>query len=215
MAGRRTEDGKYAMPVLMMARTTETNVEYCKMDSLSHAMAVMDYEHSELHGGSAFTCHYSQEVSDTGDQTIVAFKTGSTDKQMHATFAASSSMGATATLIEAPTITDNTGASLTIYNRNRTSTKESEAIDTSANPDVENQAMYFTEATMGNVTSGTVLDTEPLQAGKGNKALGGVSRGEQEWILKKSTLYAFVVESTTDEDNTHRITVDWYEHTPR
>ena len=215
MSDRLTEDGTYATPSILMARTSATEVEFFQMDSLSRALITMSMEHHEVHEGHAFAAHYSQAVSDTNDRSIIAFKTGAITKEVHLIFAASSSAPATAYILEAPTITDDTGAPLTIFNRKRTGGAVSTVIDTSQSPDVVGQAMFFTEITMGSVTAGTTLDTIPLVAGAGPKAIGGVSRGTQEWILKADTLYAFVVNSSDDDDNIHRLQLDWYEHTAR
>lgn len=215
MGDYMTEDGAVAQPVVLMCQNSLTETDYVQIDALANALKVMAYEHAEIHGGRSYNAHYNQTVSDTGDKSIIAFKTGNDTREVHCTFAASASAPAVASILEAPTITDNTGATLAVYNRYRKSTNTSEVIDTSQNPDVAGQAMYFTELTMGNVTGGTTLDTVPLVAGAGPFAIGGVSRGTQEWILKKDTLYAFVVESSDDTDNIHRLQVDWYEHSPR
>ena len=182
-----------------------------KGDSATGASLTIDYAHHEIHEGSAFVCHYVQTVSDTDDKSIIAFKTGST-KYVHCLVSASASTAAVAYIYEAPTITDNTGASLDVFNRRRVGTPEATTIiRTNTNPD-EVGAMYFTEATMGELTGGTELAHIPLIAGAGPKPIGATARATQEWILKPDTLYAFVVNSSTDSDNTHWIEVDWYEH---
>jgi hypothetical protein len=114
--------------------------------------------------------------------------------------------------LEAPTVTDNTGAVLAIYNRDRSSANTSNVWDTSPNPDVQGQATYFTEVTMGNVTGGTEIDYVIIGSGSGPRAIGGSARGAQEWMLLANTLYAFVIESLTDDDNYHVIELNWYEH---
>ena len=154
-------------------------------------------------------------MSDTGDKSIIAFKTDDSAKWVHVVFSAAASSAAHAYILEAPTITDDTGATLAIYNRNCNSGTTSGVWDTSVNPDVQGQAMYFTEATMGNVTVGTELEHIHLQAGAGNKAVGGSGRGAQEWILAPDTMYAFVIESENNDDNIHEVNVDWYEHTDK
>ena len=185
------------------------------LDDLANAIKVINYDHSEVHDGCAFACHYTQTVSDTADKSIIAFKTGNNSRELHLVFSASASAPSLAYILEAPTITDNTGATLIVFNRKRTGGNVSQIIDTSQNPDIAGQAMYFTEITMGNVTGGTTLDTVPLIAGQGPFAICCINRGQQEWILAKNTLYAFVIESSDNTDNIHRMQLDWYEHTPR
>jgi len=215
MGDYQTEDGSVAQPVVLMCQSSLTDTDYMQLDPLSAALLVIQYEHSELHGGRSFACHYSQEVSDTGFKSIIAFKSGNDTRQHHLVFSASASAPAIGYILEAPTITDNTGDTLSVFNRNRTSANLSDIIDTSQNPDVKGQAMYFTAAAASNVTGGTILDTVPLISGQGPFAVGGTNRGQQEWILAEDTLYAFVIESSDATDNIHRIQVDWYEHAPR
>ncbi len=182
-------------------------------DKSSSSAITIDNPHREIHDGNSFVCHYSQTVSDTNDRSIIAFKTPNTTRYVHATIAASSSAASIAYIFEAPTITDNTGASLAVYNRRRVGTpKETTVIRTNTNPD-EVGAMFFTETTMGDVTGGTELAHITLIAGGVPKAIGGTARDTQEWILKPDTLYDFEVKSTDVNDNVHWIEVSWYELT--
>lgn len=193
-----------------------TNYHPAGIDAATRALNTIEYEHHEVHAGSSFTCYYTQTVSDTGDKSIISFLTASGTKYLHITASASATAVANACIIEAPTITDNTGATLTVSNRRRIGTPTaSSVLDTSQNPDLAGSATYFTEATQGNVTSGTILAQIPIgSSGAGPiKAVGGLARSQQEWILKPATLYAFVVESLSDADNIHWIELDWYEHT--
>ena len=183
------------------------------IDSQTRVLAAIEYEHYNIHEGRSFSCWYLQDVSDTGDKTIITFRTSDTDKWIHLTATASATVMAHFRMYEAPVVTDNTGAPLAVYNRDRNSATTSTIIDTSQAPDVANQATYFTEATMGDVVGGTELAHEHLGTGEGKKTLGGNTRGEQEWKLKQNTLYAFLLESVNDDDNTHIIILNWYEHT--
>ena len=180
-------------------------------DSVTGAAIIVPYEHHEIHDGTFFHCWYEQTVSDTGDQTIIAFKTPVSPTRLHMLFDFTAPGAAHGSLLEAPTITDNTGAPLTVFNRERESLNVSKVWDTSQNPDVQGQAMYFTEVTQGNVTGGTELWHANMQAGTGNKPVGGEDRGTDEWPLKMNTLYAFVIESLTDDDNKCLIRCNWYE----
>lgn len=181
-----------------------------KNDLTTGAQINILYEHAKIHLGDSFTCHYEQTVSDTNDRTIIAFKTGGT-KLLHVTATVFSTTVADAYFWEAPTITDDNGATLTVYNRRRDSSTTTTVIDTSTSPDTAGQAMFFTEVTMGSVTGGTELFHAPLIADAVPKPLGGDTRDEQEWLLKPNTLYAWDIKSSSDADNTCRITLDWYE----
>lgn len=183
------------------------------IDEDTGSITTITQEHSELHCGDSFSSWYLQDVSDIGDKSIIAFKTSNTIKWIHVTVTSAATVMAHSRILEAPAITDNTGATLAIYNRDRNSATTSTVIDTSPAVDVAGQAMYFTELTTGNVTGGTEIAHEHLGTGEGKKTLGGATRGTQEWILKQNTFYAFVIESITADDNTHVIGLSWYEHT--
>ena len=195
---------------------TGVSMQYPRLDSSTFALSAIEYEHHEIHGKRSFACHYTQEVSDTGDKSIIAFKTPDTDRGIHIVMSIAAQDAALAYILEAPTITDNAGATLTVFNRYRDGTLvESGVIDRSQNPDAANAATFFTEATMGAVTSGTKLEEVQMIVGQGPRTLGGSARGSQEWVLKRNTLYAFVIESLNANDNLHNIRLDWYEHTPK
>ena len=201
---------------VLYGRIDAETIKPLRIDGSTHAIKTIEYEHAEIHSGNSFSCWYLQDVSDIGDKTIIAFKTPNTTRYIHIIFGALATIAAHARILEAPTITDNTGASLTVYNRRRVGTPlATTVIDTSQNPDVAGQAMYFTEVTMGEVSGGTELAHQHLEVGEGKKAIGGDQRGSNEWILKPNTLYAFEIESITDDDNTHIVVLDWYEHTDK
>ncbi len=183
------------------------------IDPATRNLVILDQDHFQIHEGNSFSTWYEQEVSDTGDETIIAFKTPDTTKWVQIIMTVSTSSSADAHIVEAPAIVDNTGAPLSVFNRNRNSATTSTIIDTSQNPDVTGQAMFFTEVTQGNVTGGTNLAHVHLQGGAGPKAVGGDSRGTEEWVLKQNTLYAFVIESLDMNDNVHLLELDWYEFT--
>lgn len=186
-------------------------------DDSTWALTTIEYEHHEIHSGSSFTCNYSQTVTDLNDRSIIAFKTPNTTKYLHITVAASATAVSTASIIEAPTITADEGTTLVIFNRRRVGEPTTSTVwNTSTNPDEQNSAMYFSIADMGEVTSGTVVAKIPLGASTSPvKSIGGLSRAQQEWVLKPNTLYAFEVKSLDASDNTHWIELDWYEHTDK
>lgn len=208
-----TTDGSVCQ--MLMCKRSDNDAAYISIDDCTNSLQIIEYEHHEIHSGSSYTCSITQAVSDTNDRTIIAFRTPDSLKYLHLTASASATAAAVATIYEGPTITNNTGATLTVFNRNRTSTNTTGVWDTSQNPDVQGQATYFTEATMGNVTSGTAFPPIPLGAGQGPKAVGGLARGQQEYVLAPNTLYAFEVKSSTNDDNAHWIELDWYEHTDK
>ena len=204
-----TEDSKAQIEIV------DVDGDIVTIDSATEAIATIEYEHHEIHAGDSFSCWYMQEVSDTGDRSIVTFRTPNTTRWVHVTVTFSATVMAHSRIWEAPAVNDNTGAALPIYNRNRNSPTLPTVWDTSTNPDTQGWATYFTELNMGNVAGGTEIGHMHLGTGEGKKTVGGGARGQQEWILASNTLYAFEIESTNDDDNIHVIEVDWYEHTSR
>lgn len=184
------------------------------LDSATRVLSTVSYEHHEIHGGRSFTCGYTQTVSDTNDRSIITFRTANTTRWLHLVAVATATAIANFIITEAPTVTDDTGAPLTIFNRDRNSANISGVWDTSQNPDVQGQATFFTEVTMGNVTGGTDIYTETIggATGPASRTQAGESRGVSEWILKPNTLYAIEVISLDDADNIHHIILNWYEH---
>ena len=181
-------------------------------DEVTDSLQAIEYEHHQVHAGDSFACWYWQAVSDISDKTIIALRTPNTTKWLHIIVLGSATAQAHFSIFENPAITDNTGAILPIYNRNRNSLNGSGVWDTSQNPDVQGQATYFTEATMGNVVGGTEIMHEHIGASEKKQSALGVSRGSVEFVLKQNEEYAVVIESVTDDDNTHAIALNWYEH---
>ena len=198
--------------VIFKGRTGDSTYQVPYLDPTTHILKTIDITHEKVHEGMAFSCFYEQEVSDIGDMTIIAFRTGPA-KYIHlSAVTAFASTAAHAYILEAPKVDDNAGNSLTVFNRHRELLTASTVIDTSTDPDTIGQATYFTEVTSANVTGGTELTHAHLQAGD-KKTLGGSSGDNQEWILAAQTLYAVVIESVTAEDNIHGIKLHWYELT--
>lgn len=184
------------------------------LDAATRVLSIIEYEHHEIHSGRSFTCNYTQTVSDTNDRSIITFRTPNTTRWLHMVATDTATALANFIITRAPTVTDNAGAVLPIFNRDENSTNISGVWDTSQNPDVQGQATLFTEATMGNVTGGTDIYTETIggPTAPGNRTQAGGSRGLSEFVLLPNTLYAFELISLTDDDNIHHVILNWYEH---
>ena len=113
-------------------------------------------------------------------------------------------------ILESPSIDADQGTALSIFNRFRASSNQSGVKN--VRTETVNQATYFSEDDDDHVSGGTEIAHIHLGGGEKITSAGGSSRGSQEWILKQDTIYAFVIESMTDDDNTHLIVLDWYEH---
>ena len=185
------------------------------IDGATNALRTITYEHHEVHSGSSFHVGYSVTTPDDDDVTAIMFKTPNTTKWLHlvATFACSDP--AEAIILEAPDLADSgDGTDKVVLNRDRNSSTKSTVSSLEDEPTVGSvTTMNEAEWTAVGVTNGTELEHEYLQGGSGPKAVGGVTRGTQEWILKKNTVYVFYLQNTGANANAHSISLDWYEHT--
>lgn len=189
-----------------------------RADASTHALEVIEYEHHEIHGGSGFHVGYSVVTANSDDDvTGIMFKTPNTTKWVHVVATFNCSDPAEAIINEAPTLADaGDGADKVVLNRNRNSATTSTVASLEDTPTVGSvTTMNEAEWTAVGVSGGTELEHEYLAGGSGPKALGGVTRGSQEWVLKQNTIYVFYLQNTGANANSHSISIDWYEHTDK
>ncbi len=173
-------------------------------DNLANAVKVIDYDHHEIHGGSAFSCkHYDADL-DNGDTLNLSFLVpASTGKRIHLVASGSNSSAALFELLEGPTITAESGTQTAVFNRDRNSAKESIITD------IDGVANKMTEdATL--TADGTAIETVPLAAGKSKVV--DATRGISEWLLKSATAYTLRITGAAD-NGVATLHLDWYEHT--
>lgn len=195
---------------------TDGNYRDAMLDANTWAQNVIDYEHHELHAGSAFHVGYSVTTANSdNDVTAIMFKTPNTTRWIHIIATFSCSAAAEAIINEGPTLADSgDGTDKVVLNRDRNSGTTSTVQSLEDTPTVGSvTTMNEAEWTAVGVSAGTELAHEFLAAGTGPKAAGGVSRGTQEWILKQNTIYVFYLQNTGASANAHSISLDWYEHT--
>jgi len=198
--------------------TSPDQVAVARLDASTETLQVIDYEHHEIHGGSAFHVGYSETTANSDDDvTAVMFKTPNTSKWIHLTFTVTCSDPAEAIILEGPTLADaGDGTDKVVLNRNRNSSTTSTVQSLEDTPTVGSvTTMNETEWTAVGVSAGTELEHEYLAGGSGPQAVGGVSRSTQEWVLKQDTIYVFYLQNTGANANAHSISLDWYEHTDR
>jgi len=191
-----------------------TNWHPVRIDSQTRAWNVIDYEHHEIHAGSSFACHYQNDCTNVGEMTMIAFNTPNTAKWIHIVFDASSTAAAYMAIYEVADLDVDEGTDLTVYNRNRNSLTASTVSSIETTPEA-GKATSYTEAQAAGATLSTATELERhyMGAGAAGADVSGQARAEAEWILKQDTQYAFVIVSTTNDDNTHSLRLSWYEHT--
>jgi len=185
-------------------------------DNLSDVIKTISYSHHEIHGGSSYTAHFSNTTTNDDDhRTVIGIETPDTVKWCHFVATVAASSAAEFYILENPTIDLGAEtADVSMFNRQRNSQKTSSVMSLAATQ-LENNVSTYVEAAIAaaNLSGGTQIEHTVLQGGSGPKAIGGQSRGSQEWILAQGTRYLFVVQNVGASINLHNINIDWYEHT--
>lgn len=202
-----------ALTVILMGAATFQVYYEVTIDDATHAMTIIDYEHHEVHEGDHFTAHYTNDVTNTNEMTVIGFTTGT--KPIHMVGIATASAAASFKLVSAPSIDVNEGTDLVAYNNNRSSATTTTLVSIEDPAVVGNLTSYNeTQAASANITTTVTLFHEDIgQTGNPLSVSGGLSRGQSEWLLAASTQYCFILDADDDNDNTHNITLEWYEHT--
>ena len=204
---------------VMLGSTSGTSYQVPGIDVATRAILTIGYEHHEIHAGSSYTAHFDNTTALSDDDvTAIGFTTPNSPKWLHIVAQATASSPAEFFILEAPTYLVSKGNHITIFNRDRNSSKTSKAIslgDDAPLAATVGLATTYIEAewNAATIASGTVIDHILLAGGEGPKAAGGSSRGSQEWILKSNTAYFFYLQNIGANTNLHEIHLDWYEHT--
>lgn len=173
-------------------------------DAVSDAAVVILYEHHEIHEGDAFLAHHSAGSKGDGDMINIYLKTPNTTKRLHMFAKWASSGAGYFRILEAPTVTANTGTNAVVaVNRERNSATTSTIVDNATTPAANK---YGKDVTV--TGNGTVLVEEFSGTAKTSAAEG---RSDNEFILKANTAYVFQVESDA-AGLTLWLNLNWYEH---
>ena len=178
-------------------------------DASTNKLTTIDYEHHEVHDGNMFSCHYNQQTTDIADRSIIAFTTPA-EKEIHMVVHVAATAAANFYILEGATGTTAGATDLTVFNRDRNSSKTSELTSIDG---TEGSVSYYSLTTDTAITGGTELWEEYIGAGKIGQATAGSSRGANEWILKKSTVYDIELKAVDANDNDQLVELTWYEHT--
>jgi hypothetical protein len=184
-----------------------------KTDVDTGAQAIIDYSHHEVHSGRHFSLVYS--VPDIGamttpnDTITLSWTTPNAERQMHMIFEMICTGGSRVRFIEGKTGGGSTPTgTLQAYNNNRGSSNASGILDVAG----ANASKVSYDATL--FTGGTSLIDEYLTGtGQGQTFPSSGSRGDNEWLLAKNTLYQLSILETGNVPAT--IKMSWYEHISR
>ena len=188
------------------------------LDPVTEVQQGINYDHGQIHAGRTFTLGVSQECTNTNEMTVFAFNTPAGAKRVHMVAVATATSGSSFFILEGPSIDPDEGTSQSApLNRDRSSSTISIVTSIKTSP-VANEVTFFdlTDAASANITIsvGTTLWHEDIGVtGNPQSASGGASRGQSEWPLAPSTQYAFLIRSEDNNNNTHNLILNWYEHT--
>ncbi len=183
--------------VVLFARASASRVAGLTMDLITHVLRVIDYVHSEIHGGNHYYIQGYIELNDT-DTFYVKLVTPNTTKWSHFIFDIKSTGICSSTLDEDATGGMAGGAGVIPINNNRNSANTSGMVLTS------------------NVTACTgytkQLENDKWGADGFKQNIGGGSSRDDELILKQNTVYCRGFVSGAD-NNIVQFKASWYEHT--
>ncbi|MCP4540160.1 MAG: hypothetical protein GY832_23730 [Chloroflexi bacterium] len=183
----------------------DSNSRTAKCDSSTNSLQTIEYEHHEIHSGSSYTMEHNA-AGGSGTKATISFTTPNTTKWLHMVITARANVEAFYTLGEGATITGASGADYAPRNKNRNSANTSGVISAGSAGGAGN-------ATIGGTVTNFGTTLEMLHFGKGRQQ-PGASHGENEWILKQNTTYAFEVE-TEAASSEATVELHWYEHTDK
>lgn len=151
---------------------------------------IINYDHMQAHKGNLHTVSLKQadgtQYADNGDLGMLVDMTGQ-DEPLHTIWEVASGADAEFTAIEGVTWAASAeagGGTLTPVNHNRV--KGDKTITTEFFGYSSNLANTYATA-----EAEVTLFTYWLPGGVGRSAVGGMARGENEWILKPDTKYVF------------------------
>lgn len=182
-----------------------TTSREAKFDSMTDAIAIVDYAHHEIHGGSSFSADVYVEA---GTQLNICFKTPAGTKRAHMLFEFASESKSVLYVFEGSTWTTNTGTVYAPINQNRGSANESILLeDKTATPDYTANGVLLNATT---VVTGDIVDTVHAP---GTKQSGGASGSKREELVLKPDETYRVFLGSLDGSKDLFLKLLWYEHT--
>jgi hypothetical protein len=193
-------DGRVYTNSMITGKTGDTTYQTPRIDSSTHTLQTIEYEHHEIHEGSHFFVDGVQDLS-INQVLDFTFTTPNTTTWSHLTWKFDTESETAWYIYEGATATNALANSITPRNNNRNSAT------TSVNTlKYEVQADLATANADTNVSSATLLQSGISGAGK----TVGDDKRERELILKQNTIYCMrAIASTAGYIYFH---MGWYEH---
>lgn len=181
--------------VEMQGLINDTTLRTLRLDSSTHAIETITYEHHEIHSGSHFSAKGYETGLANGATVEFVITTPDTSEEIHMTFSFTFTLGGILDVYRSPTTVAG-GSAVTPLNSNENSAHVS-ALTVVKDP-----------ASIGG--DGTLIEGH---LGGANRQAGSGGR-EDEIILKRNTAYLFRFTSTANS-NSLDYNGSWYEHTPK
>ena len=167
------------------------------LETTTGALRSIDNDHAYIHEGKLFSATHKVTLT-AGSSIYISFTTPNTDKVVHYRPASltTSADNVTTLFFEGGTFTG--GSTLATVNRNRKSLTTAEVLINTG---------------VTSTLDGTLLYTSFLGGGVGvGQSRGGGELAEnQEWVLKKNTVYLIKLTNGSSSSNTLCLGVRWYE----
>jgi len=159
--------------------------------NINYSYSIIEFEHHQIHEGRYFT---AEVVETLGASLSLSFKTGS--KEIHIIINYTTESKAHIEYKEGVTITATTGTEKALINRKRDSSNNSTLLQNKSGSYVADNKILV-GATVG---GGSVIVTH---YNWGDKKTGAVRRGVGEYVLKKNTVYSFLLSSDDGDKGLH------------
>ena len=165
-------------------------------DSLTGALATIDYPHHEIHAGGMFSASYkSADVSPIADNGVIEMLlVVPAGVGAHASVSIAGGADTEVVILESPAVTDS-GTAVARVNMNRNSARHA-AVTAFHTP---------------TYTGGAVLVNTLEPGGRGPQSGGGVARSGAEWILAAGRSYVFRGINRGGTAQPMSVHVQWYE----
>lgn len=197
----------------MLGARDDGTFHLVEIDSVSHALSVISFEHHEIHEGHSFERHIDSANAAVAGLNV-AFKTAPGTKLVHMLLGWSSNDEVLVEGLEGATWTQGTGTATTFYNHNRETINTSTAI-----LEDKNQATFTANhqiiKDVTGIAGGEVFEKQyTYNAGLGAATTVESREAGHEWVLKPDTTYVIRL-TQTDGNCKMSIDLHWYEHKSR
>jgi hypothetical protein len=166
------------------------------LDEVTQAGRVISASHHEIHECDTFRVYRNKDVPNSGTYNIM-FTAPNTTKYVHFTFAVDHESEAELAFYE--TVGSFSGGTAITPNKADGNCSETSGIS---------DMVYDANVSLAGST--TLIH----EVGGSGKRFGGAATHDNEWVLKKNTIYGLILTNQGAGANESNFQLDWYEETP-